>query len=367
MMSRVARLTDALIASDVDALAVTPGPSMVYLTGLHFHVSERPIVALFFPDRPAQIVLPELEETKALSGSVEFEVFSYGEDEPDRQKAFEKAVDAAGLAGKTVGVEPLRFRYLESMLVQVAIGGGSIVAADELISPLRMIKDENEIASIQKAVDITQDALEQTMPLIQVGMTENDLASELSLQLLRAGSQPEIPFSPIVATGSNSALPHAFPGDRKLEAGDLLIIDCGATYESYIADLTRTFAVSEPQTQFVEIYNLVLKANQRGRVIAAPGVECQEVDQASRAVIDTAGFGDFFMHRTGHGIGLESHEGPYIRAGNARQLVPGMTFTVEPGIYLRGQGGVRIEDNLVITSSNSRSLSSFSRELQVVG
>lgn len=367
MKTRVARLTDALAKSEIDALAITPGPTMLYLTGLHFHVSERPIVVCFFPDRTAQIILPQLEAAKPKSATFELEIFDYGEDEADRTRAFSDAASAAKLDGKTIGVESLRFRHLESTLMQKALGSGKIVAADALITPLRMIKDENEIASIQQAVNVTQRALSQTISMIEIGMTEVELASELTLQLLRAGSQPEIPFSPIVASGPNSALPHAFPSRRKIEGGDLLIIDCGATYQNYVADLTRTFMVGEPKQAFKEMHALVLKANRAGRAIAGPGVECQVVDQASREVIESAGFGKFFMHRTGHGIGLEGHERPYIRAGNKDQLEPGMTFTIEPGIYRQDQGGVRIEDNVVIAADGAQSLSTFPRELQVVG
>jgi Xaa-Pro dipeptidase len=367
MMTRIRRLIDALAGSDFDALAITPGPTMLYLTGLHFHVSERPIVALIFPDRPAMIILPELEQAKVDSASVELQAFTYSEDEVNRRAAFAKALNSAALDEKKIGIETLRLRYLELTLLRDSLTNSSIIDADALIAQMRMTKDEAEIGKIERAVAITQDALSKTLPLIQVGMTEIELASELTLQLLRAGSEPEIPFSPIVASGPNSAHPHAFPSTRKLETGDLLILDCGATSESYIADLTRTFAIGEADSQSEQIHSLVLEANREGRAAAAPGVRCQDVDQAARAVIESAGFGEYFNHRTGHGIGLEGHEGPYIRAGNERQLETGMTFTIEPGIYLPKKGGVRVEDNLAITTDGARSLSTFARGLQVVG
>jgi Xaa-Pro dipeptidase len=202
-----------------------------------------------------------------------------------------------------------------------------------------------------------------TLPLIQIGMTERQLAAELSLQLLRHGSDPELAFSPIVASGPNSANPHAFPTDRRLSPGDVLIIDWGASVGGYISDLTRTFSLGEPDPELVTIAQVVAEANTAARALAAPGVTTGQVDHAARSIIDGAGFGEYFIHRTGHGIGLDGHEEPYIRSGNLLPLTPGMTFTIEPGIYLPGRGGVRIEDDMVITADSCESLSDLPREL----
>jgi Xaa-Pro dipeptidase len=157
------------------------------------------------------------------------------------------------------------------------------------------------------------------------------------------------------------------PGERRLQPGDLLIIDWGATFEGYVSDLTRTFAVGEVEPELARIAQIVNEANQAGREAAAPGVPASTVDSAARRVIEKAGYGVYFIHRTGHGLGMEEHEEPYIRSDNAQLLSPGMTFTVEPGIYLPERGGVRIEDNVLITEIGSESLSDLPRELKVVG
>jgi Xaa-Pro dipeptidase len=170
-----------------------------------------------------------------------------------------------------------------------------------------------------------------------------------------------------VASGPNSALPHATPTDRQLAPGDLLIIDWGARSGGYISDITRTFAVGEVDPEFNRIHQVVLEANIAGQSAVRPGATCNAVDQATRQVILDAGYGERFIHRTGHGIGLEPHEPPNIRSGEMVPLEAGMTFTVEPGIYLPGRAGVRIEDNVVVTENGVETLTVLERSLEVVG
>lgn len=220
---------------------------------------------------------------------------------------------------------------------------------------------------MRKAVSIAQSALQNTLPLVQIGMTERDLATELSFQLYRNGCDPNLPFSPIVASGPNSANPHAAPSDRSLCAGDLLVIDWGASYQGYLSDLTRTFAVGKISAEQLKISEIVIAANLTAQSSVKPAASAADIDHAARSVIEDAGYGQFFIHRTGHGLGIEAHEEPYIRAGNPLQLVAGMTFTIEPGIYLPEKGGVRVEDNLVVTSTGSETLSDLPRQVTVVG
>jgi len=205
------------------------------------------------------------------------------------------------------------------------------------------------------------------LPFIKIGVTEKEIAAELVVQLLRGGSEPEFPFLPIVSAGPNSANPHAGPSERKLQAGDLLVVDWGAAVDGYISDLTRTFAVGAVEAGYRKIHNIVLEANAAGRAAGKPGVPCANVDKAARAVIEKAGYGEYFRHRTGHGLGMEVHEDPYMRGDNMQLLEVGMTYTVEPGIYLAGRNGVRIEDNMVITEKGAESLSDMEREMVVVG
>jgi Xaa-Pro dipeptidase len=220
---------------------------------------------------------------------------------------------------------------------------------------------------MRRAVKIAEAALEATLPLIKIGATEKDIAGELFLQLIRNGSDTALPFSPIVSSGPNGANPHAQPSTRQLAPGDLLVIDWGASFDGYISDITRTFAVAQIDAEAEKIHNIVQRANAAGRAAGKPGVSCATVDRATREVIEEAGYGQFFTHRTGHGIGMECHEDPYIRSDNEQLLQAGMAYTVEPGIYLTGRNGVRIEDDVLVTADGSESLSTMSREIIVVG
>jgi Xaa-Pro dipeptidase len=183
--------------------------------------------------------------------------------------------------------------------------------------------------------------------------------------LLAAGAD-SLPFAPLVQTGPNGANPHAGAGDGILHQGHTLIMDFGMTLNDYGSDITRTVAIGPLDDEMRQAYEAVKAANAAGRAAAQPGVTCEAVDRAARDVIEQAGYGQFFTHRTGHGLGLEGHEPPYIVAGNTLALQPGMTFTIEPGIYIPGKGGVRIEDNVVITETGCESLSAFTRDLLVV-
>ena len=229
-----------------------------------------------------------------------------------------------------------------------------------------MHKDASEASAIRTAVHIAQDALEASLPAVRLGMTEREFAAELTLQLLRHGSDPAMPFSPIVSSGPNSANPHASPSDRPFKPGDLLVVDWGAAHLGYISDLTRTFAIGEVESEFKHIAQLTSQANAAGREACRPGVTAESVDQSARGVIEAGGYGKFFFHRTGHGIGMEGHEEPYIRAGNRLVLEPGMSFTVEPGIYLPGRGGVRVEDNVIITVDGAECFSNLPRQLRIL-
>jgi Xaa-Pro dipeptidase len=365
--NRQDRLAMAMKAENIEAMALNAGPSLTYLSGLHFHLSERPVVGFFNPNLPPVIILPELEAGKLSNLPYQVESFTYGEAPDTWQAAFRDGIRAAELSNLRVGVESHRLRMLELEFLEKADAGIKFVSGETCLAEIRMQKDEAEQAAMQKAVYIAQNALETTLPVIKPGITERELAAELMVGVLREGSESQVPFAPIVASGSNSANPHAFPTDRRLERGDQLIIDWGANIGGYFSDLTRTFAIGEPQDEMNLIAQVVLEANEAAREKAGPGIPAQDVDRAARQVIEEAGYGEYYIHRTGHGLGMEGHEHPYIREGNLLPLAPGMTFTIEPGIYLPGKGGVRIEDDVVITNDGILSFSDMPRALRTLG
>jgi len=364
---RLEKLYTAMAASQLNAVAINPGPTLAYLTGLPFHLMERPVVMFFAPGQTPALVLPELETPKLAHLPYPAHAFPYPELPGEWIKAFQKAVASIGLQKASIGVEPRALRILEYRFIEQAAPAATFPDASVALAALRITKTADEIAKMRRAVIIAQNALKATLPQIKIGMTEREIAAELTIQLLKNGSSPEIPFSPIVSSGPNSANPHAAPSARKLQAGDMLVIDWGAGYEGYISDLTRTFAVGEVDTECQKIHRIVYEANAAGRAAGKPGLACAAVDKATRDVIEKAGYGIYFNHRTGHGIGMEGHEDPYMRGDNQEILAPGMCYTVEPGIYLPERNGVRIEDNMVITENGVESLSDMEREIRTVG
>ncbi len=365
--SRLDKLTASLLNSGLSAVALNPGPTLTYLSGIGFHLMERPVVLLVSPDQNPVLILPELELPKVDLFPYKIQAFAYGENPSEWEDAFRKAAQALGLEGKRIGVEPRQMRLLEFRHIKAGAPEADFPDATDVLSELRLKKDKAEVDAMRTAVKIAQDALEAVIPKIKIGMTEKELSSELVMQLLKHGSESEMPFAPIVSAGPNSANPHASPTKRKIQAGDLLVVDWGASYDGYISDLTRTFAVGEVDGEYKKIHEIVQASNAAGRAAAKPGVPCANVDIAARDVIEKAGYGKYFTHRTGHGIGMEGHEDPYMRGDNMQLLEPGMAFTVEPGIYLAGRNGVRIEDNMVITENGAESLSDMPREIRVVG
>jgi len=363
---RINHLQQLMNQHKLDTIAINPGPTLTYLTGLHFHLMERPTVLLFQKGRQPLLILPELELPKIAEARIYLQTIPYGDDPSTWQEAFRKAFKHFDLEGAKIGLEPTRFRYLEISYLQMAAPTASFVNAEQLFGQLRIQKDDEEINEMHRAIQIAQQALKATLPMIKAGISELEIAAELSINLLRKGSDSELPFQPIVSSGPNSANPHAAPSSRRLEAGDLLVIDWGARSNGYCSDLTRTFGIQHLDSEFVEIFTAVLNSNAAGRNAGKPGAPAGEVDKAARAVIESAGYGKFFTHRTGHGLGLEDHETPYIFSENSLLLTEGMTYTVEPGIYLPDRGGVRIEDNMVVTAEGSETLSDFPRELTLL-
>ncbi len=364
---RLEQLRTALDQARLDAVALNPGPTLTYLTGLHFGLMERPVVLLVAQGQEPVIVLPELELPKVSLFPYQVKAFAFDENPADWDAVFRRALTSLGLDGKRIGVEPRQMRLLEFWHVHAGAPEAEFPDASAALASLRLRKDESEIEAIRRAVRIAQDALEATVPLMKIGATEKEIASALGVELLKHGSESELPFPAIVSSGPNSANPHASPSDRKLQRGDLLVVDWGARFDGYVSDLTRTFAVGEVEAEFKQIAGIVLKANEAGRAAGRPGVPCANVDKASRGVIDAAGYGRYFTHRTGHGIGMEDHEEPYMRGDNMQMLYPGMAFTVEPGIYLPERGGVRIEDNVIVTKEGVEVLSDMPRALRTVG
>ncbi len=363
---RIQRLVQLTANRGVDCVAVMPGSNLRYLAGLSFRLSERPTLAFFSANARPAAVVPSFEVSRFTAGSasIQWELFSWP-DEAGPVAAFAAAASALSLTGKTLAIEENVLRVRELRLLEASAPGVHFASAEPILTAMRIRKDTAEVAKMRQAVSITEGALEAVLPDIRVGMSERSIAENLTAEMKRRGAEA-LAFDVAVVSGLNTALPHGQPSDRKLQAGDLLLFDFGVTVDGYASDITRTVAIGEVGAELRRVYDVVRQANEAGRAAARPGVEIQEVDRAARKVIVEAGFGSYFTHRTGHGLGLDIHEAPYACEGDTTILEPGMTFTVEPGIYLPGKGGVRIEDDVLITLAGSESLTTFDRELIVL-
>ena len=366
MNNRLQYLRQTIGRFGLDGVVVNPGASLRWLTGLSFHLMERPVVLYLGIDGKPLLIMPELELAKVDGFKDEFEIHSFGDDPSTWQGIFARAMGVTEGQALRIGVEPTVLRFLELDLLQKALPDTEFVDGSAVFAHLRMVKDEKELAKMRKAAEIAENALLETLKTVQAGQTEKQIAAELLVQLYRHGSDQELPFAPIVSSGPNSANPHASPSERRLETGDVLLFDWGAGFEGYYSDITRCFFVDLVDNRMVTIAATVQHANHYAISGGRAGMQAGEIDTIARTEIEQNGFGMYFTHRTGHGLGMEAHEAPYIFSGNPLILEKGMVFTVEPGIYVPGLGGVRIEDDVFVDVDGLTCLTSLPREVMTI-
>lgn len=361
---RIEALRRLQVSNGVDCVALMPGANLRYFAGLNMHLSERPSVAFIPADGALSVLLPELEAPAAKTHLPrDARLFTY-RDEEGHEYVFHQLAAELALEGKVIGVEYLAMRMLEMRRIQQSAPGCTLVATEPWLPEIRMRKDQDEIERMRRAIEIAERAMQRLLDdgAIRPGRTELEVAADLQIAMLREGGQG-LAFSPIVVTGTRSASPHATPSSQKLERGDLVVIDWGTVHEGYRSDITRTFVLGTPTPEMERMQDAVLAANQAGRLTVRPGMPAQDVDRAARRAITLAGYGEYFIHRTGHGLGLETHEPPYIVEGNLDVLQAGMSFTVEPGVYVPDVGGIRIEDDVMVTDRGSETLTTMPRDL----
>lgn len=264
----------------------------------------------------------------------------------------------------TIGVEGNVLTYNRSIGFQNIFTDAQLCDTQTEINKQRTIKSPEEISAIRTAIRIIEDVLHQGMKKVQIGMTEQTLTAELEYLMRKAGADGPS-FATIVLAGEKAALPHGIPGERKIQQGDVLLIDFGVVKDGYCSDITRTFTIGEPTAYQQEMYEIVLQANEAGIRAAKAGVALKDIDRAARKVIEDYGYGEYYHNRVGHGLGIDVHEEPSVHGANEALAKPGMVFTIEPGIYLPGDLGIRIEDIIHITEKGEPEvLTSFPKHLQ---
>lgn len=257
--------------------------------------------------------------------------------------------------GKTVAFESANLRHAQYSAIRKMLRGRKFVPCSGVVEQFRMIKTKQEIKRIQQAAKIADTAFRKICKFIKAGLTELDVAAELEYLLRKNGSSGH-PFPTIAITSSNTSLPHGQPGLRKIKKGDLFLVDFGATYRGYCSDITRTVVVGKPKKKQRIIYEAVLRAQRAAIASIKPGINLSDVDRTARDVISQAGYGKHFGHGLGHGIGLDVHESPNVSPRSKERVTDGMVFTIEPGIYIPGWGGIRIEDDVAIVNGRIRVL-----------
>ncbi|HEX2369449.1 MAG TPA: Xaa-Pro peptidase family protein [Acidimicrobiia bacterium] len=356
---RISAARRLLGTAGIDALALSVGGDLLYLTGYEALLTERLTMLVLRTDGDGVLVVPRLEAPRVVPSPDLFGIRPWDETDDPLSMVVEQL---DGLDVVAVGDQTWAVFLLE---MQQALPGTRFTSAAPITQQLRMRKDAKEISLLRAAAAATDRVVERLAKTRFSGQTERQLAATVAEWALEEGH--DTAGFAIVASGPNAASPHHSPSDRTIDRGDTVVVDFGGRIGGYCSDTTRTFVVGDPSTEVEAAYRVLEEAQRTGVEAVRPGVPAAEVDAVTREVIDEAGLGDLFIHRTGHGIGLEVHEHPYIVAGNGEALEPGMAFSVEPGIYAPERWGMRIEDIVAVTPDGVDRLNQSDRRLYVVG
>ena len=342
-------------------LVITPGPDLVWLCGYAPPAATERLTALIVrPDAAPTLIVPALERGDAehAPGAPALSFVDWRD-----------GVDPYGIAAPLLDANG---RYavsdnawaLHLLGLQRTLPGTGYTSLTDGLPMLRAVKDAAELARLAAAGAAADATFDGILRVRFAGRTEHEVAADLDA-LLRRHGHSQVDFT-VVGSGPNGADPHHEAGDRTIEPGDAVVLDFGGLLEGYGSDTTRTVSVGEPSPELREVHDIVRRAQEAAFQAVRPGVSCEEIDRVARQVIAEAGYGEYFIHRVGHGIGVTTHEPPYLVAGEQQSLVPGMCFSIEPGIYLPGRFGVRIEDIVTVTADGGQRLNNSVRELQIV-
>jgi Xaa-Pro aminopeptidase len=360
---RLDRLRARFADLEIDALLVTRLPNVRYLTGFTGSAALLLVLAdgavLVSDGRYGEQARTQLQEA-GVDAAIEIRATA----SEQRAVLASAAANAASNRALRIGVEDHGVTWAQQRELAEAFGAAELVPAGAVVEELRRVKDGGEVDRIAAACAIADDAFAAMLPRLAEGPTEREFALALEFAMRERGAS-HMSFDPIIAAGPNGAMPHSRPTDRPIGRGELVVCDFGCVVEGYCSDMTRTVSVGDPGPDARRLYDLVLLSQAAGREAVASGVACAEIDRACRDIISDSGYGDAFSHGTGHGVGLEIHEAPRVASTAAGTLLVGDVVTVEPGVYLPGVGGVRIEDTVVVTASGSRPLTHTPKDLML--
>ncbi|WP_369902300.1 Xaa-Pro dipeptidase [Bacillus manliponensis] len=364
MNSRLEKLMQWLREQHTEVAFITSTENVFYMTNFHCEPHERLLGLFVFPEKEPMLICPKMEEGQARTAGWAHEIIGFTDtDRPWDMIA--KAIEKRGIDAKTVAIEKEHLNVERYEELTRLFTNATFRAAEEKVRELRLIKDAKELSILREAAAMADYAIEVGVGAIQENRSELEVLATIEHELKKKGIH-KMSFDTMVLTGANSALPHGIPGANKIQRGDFVLFDLGVIIDGYCSDITRTVAFGDISEKQKHIYNTVLAGQLQAIEACKPGVTLGEIDRAARSVIEDAGYGDFFPHRLGHGLGISVHEYPDVKEGNNAPLREGMVFTIEPGIYVPNVGGVRIEDDIYVTENGVEILTKFPKKLQFV-
>lgn len=348
----------------VDVSFITSTENVFYLSGFYSDPNERLLALVLFQEEEPILVCPAMEKEEAKRSGWDKEIIGYSDIENPweliKNAIYKRISKVSNMAIEKEHMNVERFEILSNLLEDI-----SFLTVEEHLRKLRMIKDSMELGKLRQACEFADYAIQVGCSEIKEGKTELDILAAIEFELKKKGIT-QMSFSTMVLTGANGASPHGTPGLTKIKKGDFVLFDLGVVVDGYCSDITRTIAYGDINETQKEIYDTVLKAQLKALEVSKPGVTCAEIDLTARKIISDAGYGEFFPHRLGHGLGIGVHEYPSLTEKNALLLAEGMVYTIEPGIYVPNVAGVRIEDDVYVTADGVEVLTKFPKELQII-
>ncbi len=363
--ARLTALTDAIQGQDLSFGFITDPMSIFYLTGYRSDPHERLFALFVFPNHEPFLICPSMEVRDAKESGWSGELIGYADHE-NPWAFIGHALDTRGINGALrIGIEANHISFARSEYLSQYGNSVTFSNMEAALGSIRTIKDASEIEKLKKAAKMADFAVEVGASLIKKGKSEQAIIAEIEYSLKKRGIS-EMSFSTMVLAGDKTASPHGHPGERQIKEGDFVLFDLGVVVDGYCSDITRTFVYKHASDKQADIYETVLKAEEEAIAKAKIGMRIGDLDLIARSIIESKGYGDYFTHRLGHGLGLSVHEAPSMSYDNDELLKEGMVFTVEPGIYVPEVGGVRIEDDLVLTKNGAETLTHFPKQLTII-
>lgn len=363
-MNKIQQLQSYLKEQSIDAAFITDPYNVFYVSGFKSNPHERLLGVMVFADAEPFLICPKMEIPDAKNAGWAGEVVGHEDTQNSMEILYQTAL-SRGVDLKTMAIEKAHMTVERYEALLSFFGDLSISQLDAQLNAMRVIKDDAELQILREAAALADYAIEVAARTIKKGITEIEVMTEIELALKKRGVT-HMSFDTTVLTGARAASPHGKTGEYKLQQGDLVLFDLGVVHKGYCSDITRTLALGEPNEEQKEVYDVVYRSEMAALEAVKPGVTAAELDHISRQVIADAGYGDYFTHRLGHGLGIDVHEFPSIHGENTMTMEKGMVFTLEPGIYVPGKVGVRIEDDVAVTADGYEVLTKYPKELQII-